>query len=88
MQWKYTSNLLKDFEPVDFQEDPDALEKFKDKLRPILGELVDRYEELCEDTDDGRPAAETPFCKMVIAATPSTEARGREICLMSLEPPE
>lgn len=73
---------------MDFKEDPEALEKFKDKLRPILGELVDRYEELCGDTDDGQPIADTPFCKMVIAATPSTEARGREICLMSLEPPE
>lgn len=55
--------FLSDLEPADLREDEEALQEFKQKLRPLLGDLIERNE-------DG---VDTPYHNIVLAKSP-TEA--------------
>lgn len=52
-QAPFLPDFISDLEPVDFHEDDEALERFKDHLRPYIGnDLVDRHSELVAATED------------------------------------
>lgn len=63
--------FLRGIEPVDLREDPEALEDLKTKLRPLLGELTGRLENLAQQATGENLHPDTPFLNMVLAKIPS-----------------
>ncbi|KAI0683714.1 hypothetical protein BC835DRAFT_1423045 [Cytidiella melzeri] len=56
--------FLEDLWPVDLHEDDEALEAFKKRLRPLLGELLDKHQELLDKSVDGDLDPDTSYHNM------------------------
>lgn len=55
-------------EPSDLHEDEDTLEELKEKLAPILGNVVDNHERIMAQQEPLE--AVTPMLKLVVASYP------------------
>jgi hypothetical protein len=49
------------------REDDNALEELKKKLRPLLGELIDKHQELLDSSADGELDPDTSYHNMLLA---------------------
>ena len=68
---KSLPDFIQDLEPADFYEDPDALDRFTERLRTYLGnDLVDRHSELVNASDDGYPNPDSPWLSLRLGITP------------------
>ena len=55
-------------EPSDLHEDEDTLEELKEKLAPILGNVVDNHERIMAQQEPVE--AVTPMLKLIVASCP------------------
>ena len=62
-------------EPSDLKEDPEALEEFKERLTPIMGDLLDHPSDQISDTPS------TPWMDVTIASW-QHESGGKEYVLL------
>ena len=90
------ANYLKDLPPVDFASSPDAedaLEALQDRLRPLLGDLLEEHSALIDNAVDGKVGSggqvQRPLFQMEIAGLVREAEDGKEkvdFVVMKIDP--
>ena len=81
-------SLLKDLPAADLREDNEALEAFTERLRPVLGKLINEHSRLVDNAQDGqvRPDWDQPLLKMSIGKVTSKGEPSTQTYLLNIDP--